>query len=196
MRCLSILILLCGFAADSAAQQTKTFTRADTLRGSYTTPQRAWWDVTFYDLHVAVQPADSSLRGHNAITYRVLQPASELQIDLMVPLVIDSVIQDGRAVKFRRDGNAWFATLSAPQPAGTTKTITVHYHGRPQIAKRAPWDGGVTWTADSLGRRWVATTDQGIGASIWWPNKDTQADEPDSQRIAITVPKGMINVSN
>jgi aminopeptidase N len=57
-------------------------------------------------------------------------------------------------------------------------------------------DGGTTWTADSLGRRWVATTDQGIGASIWWPNKDTQADEPDSQRIAITVPKGMVDVSN
>jgi aminopeptidase N len=196
MRCLSILILLCGFAADSFAQQTRIYTRADTLRGSYTTPQRVWWDVAFYDLHVEVQPADSSLRGHNAITYRVLQPAREMQIDLMMPLVIDSMLQDGRAVAFRREGNAFFATLTAPQTAGATKTITVHYHGKPQVAKRAPWDGGVTWTADSLGRRWVATTDQGIGASIWWPNKDTQADEPDSQRIAITVPTGMIDVSN
>jgi hypothetical protein len=138
MRCLSILVLLCGFAADSVAQQTPTYTRADTLRGSYTTPQRVWWDVIFYDLHVAVQPSDSSFRGHNAITYRVLQPASELQIDLMAPLVIDSVKQDGRVVAFRREGNAHFVTLSSQQPAGATKTITVHYHGKPQVAKRAP----------------------------------------------------------
>ena len=55
--------------------QRATYTRADTLRGSYTTPQRAWWDVTFYDLHVAVNPSDSSIRGFNGITYRVLKPA-------------------------------------------------------------------------------------------------------------------------
>jgi aminopeptidase N len=35
-----------------------------------------------------------------------------------------------------------------------------------------------------------------VGAAIWWPNKDTQSDEPDSQRVALTVPRPMINVSN
>jgi len=143
-----------------------------------------------------VQPADSTIRGYNAITYRVLQPATEMQIDLMTPLEVDSMIQDGRAVQFRRDGNAFFATLTSAQPTGARKTITVHYHGRPRVAPRAPWDGGFTFVKDSLARPWIATTDQGVGASIWWPNKDTQADEPDSQRIAITVPKPLIDVSN
>jgi aminopeptidase N len=192
-------MLLCVLASGAAAQQpaqAPAFTRADTLRGTYTTPGRAWWDVTFYDLHVAVSPADSSVRGYNAITYRVLAPAREMQIDLMTPLEVDSMVQDGRAVKWSREGNAFFATLDASQAAGSSKTITVYYHGRPRIAKRPPWDGGITWTADSLGRTWVATTDQGMGASVWWPNKDTQADEPDSQRVALTVPKPMIDVSN
>src|SRR5207248_6674771 len=95
--------------------QTPTFTHADTLRGSYTTPARAWWDVTFYDLRVAISPTDSSIRGSNGISYRVLQPSSEMQIDLMIPLEVDSMVQDGRAVAFRRDGNAFFAQLEAPQ---------------------------------------------------------------------------------
>lgn len=189
-------MLLCGLVTQLGAQQPPIFTRADTLRGSYTSPQRAWWDVTFYNLHVTLHPADSSIRGYNAITYRVLEPARELQVDLMTPLDVDSMSQDGRAVPFRREGNAFFATLNAAPPTGSSQTIKVHYHGHPRVAKRAPWDGGLTWTADSLGRPWIATTDQGVGASIWWPNKDTQADEPDSQRVAITVPKGMVNVSN
>ncbi|HTE45999.1 MAG TPA: hypothetical protein VK636_12185, partial [Gemmatimonadaceae bacterium] len=169
---------------------------ADTLRGSFTTPGRAWWDVTFYDLHVAILPADSSVRGYNAITYRVLKPATEIQIDLMPPLEVDSMTQDGRIVAFRRDSSAFFATLVAPQRAGDHKTIRVYYHGRPQVAKNPPWQGGFTWTKDSLGRPWVVTTDQGMGASVWWPNKDTQADEPDSQRVALTLPDPMLDVSN
>ena len=173
--------------------------RADSLRGSYTSAGRRWWDVTFYDLHVSIQPKDSSIAGWNAITYRVIEPASGermLQIDLMEPLVVDSMVQNGRAVPYRREGNAFFATPSAALRVGERGTITVHYHGRPQIAKNPPWQGGFTWTTDSLGRPWVVTTDQGMGASVWWPNKDTQADEPDSQRVALTVPQPLIDVSN
>jgi aminopeptidase N len=170
--------------------------RADTLRGSYTTPSRKWWDVTFYDLHVRVNPADSSVAGYNGITYRVLTPARELQIDLMEPLVVDSMRQDGTNIPYRREGAAFFAALPSAPRAGTLKTITVYYHGKPQIARNPPWQGGFTWTTDSLGRPWVVTTDQGMGASVWWPNKDTQADEPDSQRVALTVPSALQDVSN
>jgi len=170
--------------------------RADTLRGSYTTPSRKWWDVTFYDLHVRVNPADSSIAGYNAITYKVLTPARELQVDLMEPLVVDSMRQDGKAVTYRREGAAFFAALPSAPTAGTQKTITVYYHGKPQVARNPPWQGGFTWTTDSLGRPWIVTTDQGMGASVWWPNKDTQADEPDSQRVALTVPSSLQDVSN
>ncbi|HET9984394.1 MAG TPA: M1 family metallopeptidase [Longimicrobiales bacterium] len=180
----------------AGAQSPRAFARADTLRGSFTTPGRVWWDVSFYDLHVRVDPADSTVRGHNAITYRVLRPAQELQVDLMEPLEVDSMVQDGRTVPFRREGNAFFAALAAPQPEGASKTLTVYYHGKPRIARRPPWQGGFTWATDSLGRPWVVTTDQGMGASAWWPNKDTQAEEPDSQRVALTVPDPLIDVAN
>ena len=194
------LALFLVAATPVLAQDSAQFTRADTLRGAPDTPGRSWWDVSFYDLRVAIDPADSSIRGSNAITYQVQATpwpaARELQIDLMVPLEVDSIVQDGRSLRFRRDGNAFFATPADSQPAGAAKTVTVYYHGRPQIAKRPPWEGGFTWGADSLGRPWVVTTDQGMGASVWWPNKDTQADEPDSQRVALTVPNPLTDVSN
>lgn len=186
-----------GFAAvtSARAQGTPAFTHADTLRGSIG-PARVWWDVTFYDLHVRVNPADSSIRGWNGITYQVLAPAHEMQIDLQVPMEADSMLQDGKALTWRRDGNAFFVTLPSLQRTGTRRTVTVYYHGKPITARRPPWDGGFIWQHDSLGNLWVATADQGAGASIWWPTKDTQADEPDSQRIAITVPDPMVDVSN
>lgn len=177
------------------AQAPTTYTHADSLRGGYG-PGRSWWDVTFYDLHVTVVPADSTIRGWNGITYRVLQPAKEMQIDLQEPLVADSIKQDGRILTWRRDGNAFFVTLTAPQPKGKIKTVTVWYHGKPRTARNPPWDGGLIWREDSLHNGWISTADEGLGASVFWPNKDHLADEPDSQRIAVTVPKGMIDVSN
>jgi len=114
---------------------TQIFTRADTLRGS-NTPERAWWDVTFYDLHVKVNPRDSSITGYTAITYRVVKPAREMQIDLQVPLVIDSVMQDGAELSARRDGNAFFVRLVARQPIGGRKTVAVYYHGKAAISGR------------------------------------------------------------
>ena len=187
----SLLFPITGLAQEPA----KTFTHADTLRGS-NGPARSWWDVSFYDLHVKANPADSSIVGYNAITYRVLKPASEMQIDLQLPLVVDSIVQDGRVLMARRDSNAFFVSLVAAQPARALKTITVYYHGKPVVAVRPPWDGGFVWAKDSLARDWVVTANEGLGASVWWPNKDYLADEPDSQRVAITVPDSLFDVSN
>jgi aminopeptidase N len=193
-RLLAIFALLLPAAA-SAQRTPAVFTHADTLRGS-NGPGRAWWDAAFYDLHVAVTPADSSIRGWNAITYRVLVPATEMQIDLQTPLEVDSMVQDAKRLTYRRDGDAFFVALVSPQRTATRKTITVYYHGKPKAAKRPPWDGGFIWQHDSLGNLWVATANEGLGASVWWPNKDIPSDEPDSQRVAITVPNPMIDVSN
>ena len=178
-----------------AAQDTTHYTRADTLRGS-NGPDRAWWDVTFYDLHTRVNPADSTISGWNGITYLVRQPAQEMQIDLQAPMEVDSMVQDRRRLSYRRDGNVFFVTLTARQRVGERRTVTVWYHGRPRVGRRLPWDGGFTFPMDSLGNQWIATANEGIGASLWWPCKDYLGDEPDSQRIAITVPDSMTDVSN
>ncbi|SKD08703.1 Peptidase family M1 [Chitinophaga ginsengisegetis] len=187
MLCMALLATL-----TAGAQQ---FSRADTLRGSIT-PQRAWWDVTSYDLHVQVNPDDSTFSGFNTITYQVLKTDSVMQIDLQVPMVIDSVVQDKKSLTVIRDGNAWFIKMVSLQAKDKSKKITVYYSGKPRKALKAPWDGGVVWAKDEKGRPWIATACQGLGASIWWPNKDTQSDEPEDMTISVTVPADLTDVSN
>jgi len=150
------MVLMALLCLQAVAQDTTHYTHADTLRGS-NGPARAWWDVQFYDLHTRVNLRDSTIAGWNGITYRVLQPAREMQIDLQQPLVVDSIVQDRRKLNFRRDSNAFFVTLTGQQRAGTTRTVTVWYHGKPRVGRRLPWDGGFTFPTDSLGRAWIAT---------------------------------------
>lgn len=194
---LLLFLTLTGAFMLKAHARQHTFTHADTLRGSIT-PQRAWWDVVYYDLHTAVQPSDSSISGHNEITYRVTEPCNgrTMQIDLMIPLQIDKVVQKGEQLNYRRDGNAYFVEIIGTQQQGEIHSITVWYNGKPRVAQNPPWDGGFIWVKDENGNPWVATANQGVGASIWWPNKDHQSDEPDSMGIHITVPSSMVDVSN
>jgi hypothetical protein len=194
MRRILLALAFASLAAHTVSAQERTkFSHADSLRGT-NSPQRSWWDVSFYDLHVSVNPSDSTIRGYNGITYRVLRPATEMQIDLQTPLVVDSMVQDGRTLTFTRDSNAFFVTLPAAPAKASTKTIGVYYHGRPRLARLPPWDGGFGWSTDSLGRLYLSTTNEGLGASVWWPTKDIPSDEPDSQRIAITIPDPAIDV--
>ncbi|HEX6982887.1 MAG TPA: M1 family metallopeptidase [Balneolaceae bacterium] len=193
---LCILLILIGLSQSAFAQEAQ-FTRADTLRGSIT-PQRAWWEVVYYDLNVTVMPQDSAIRGYNEITYRVTDEPVEMQIDLQQPLRIDQITQNGKKLDYHRvdQSNAYFVDVPRDLKLDSLYTITVYYHGQPRVAVRAPWDGGFVWTQDSLGNPWVATAVQGLGASAWWPNKDHQTAEPDSMSINITVPDPMVNVSN
>lgn len=202
MRSAKVLFIIILFGRGQATAQKNTlfphpdtFTHADTLRGS-NTPERAWWDLKYYDLHVKVNPGDSTLSGYNGIVYKVLKPASLMQIDLMEPLEVDSMVQDGEQLQYRRDGNAFFVDLARPQKAGSVHKIMVYYHGKPIVARRPPWDGGVIWEKDKDGNPWVEVTCQGMGASVWFPNKDQQWDEPDSVSIHITVPDTLLDVSN
>lgn len=206
-----MMMLMAAFGAHAQQSpfkgtQQPRFSRADTLRGSIT-PQRAWWDVVAYDLHVAVELKDSSFSGYNTITYKVLTPDSIMQIDLQDPMMIDSVIMDIDSLKittqskltFTRDTigcNAWFVQLPRADKKGTVRKMTVYYHGVPRKAVNAPWDGGVVWKRDDQGRPWIATACQGLGASVWWPNKDHQSDEPEYMTINVTVPQELTDVSN
>lgn len=189
-----VIVFFVGSTGGSYAQDS-TFTRADTLRGTLT-PERAWWEVVFYDLNVSIMPEDSTIHGSNEITYRIIGDPRDMQIDLQDPLEIDTIIQDGEPLSFRRDSNAFFIEMPENLEKGALYTIRIEYGGKPKVAENPPWDGGFIWARDSEGNRWVATANQGLGASVWWPNKDHQTAEPDSMRTSITVPDPMINVSN
>ena len=188
----SILLILLLSSLISVSQN---FTRQDTLRGSIT-PQRAWWDLTYYHLDISVDPEKKYLKGSNTVQYKVLETSNEMQIDLQKPLKITRIVQDNKDLDYRLDGYSYFIKLKKNQKKGQIKSLKIFYEGSPKVAIRPPWDGGLTWTRDSNGKDFIASSNQGIGASIWWPNKDHMYDEVDSMLISVNVPKDLINVSN
>ena len=101
------------------------FTHDDTLRGSITR-ERAWWDLTYYELRVRVDPDKQSLDGSTTVFYKVIEPYQTLQIDLQPPLSITRVLQDGKPLKFTKDGaNAYFISLEQPQQKGGRESVVV-----------------------------------------------------------------------
>ena len=173
----------------------KQFTRADTLRGSLR-PERTAFDVTYYELHLEVDPNEREIEGRVEMSYRIVHPSKRLQIDLFRNLTIDSIKQDGRHLLFVRDANAVFVDLPGSATENSLHTMSIWYGGKPVAAKNAPWDGGFVWSLDHRDRTWVGVACEGTGASLWWPNKDHLSDEPDSMLVSVTVPKRLFVASN
>ena len=194
-----IIFFFIVFTADGLSQglmEDKLLpTRQDSLRGSIT-PEREWWDLTYYHLDIKVEPDKKFISGSNTVGYKVLKSNKTMQIDLQEPMKITSVISDGKPLKFNREGNAYFIELKAKQKKNDVNYLEIFYEGFPKEAIRAPWDGGLSWAKDDNGNHFIATSCQGLGASVWWPNKDHMYDEVDSMLISVNVPKQLTNVSN
>lgn len=179
------------------------FNHQDTLRGSIG-PEREWWDVLHYDLHVTPDFDAKSITGRTNIEYKIVKEkySDYMQIDLQQPLKIDTIFYDGKLYinypkkPYYNEGNVWHIPL--PKAAkNSTHTIGIIYHGNPRIAKRPPWDGGWIFGKDAIGRPWMTVACQGLGASVWYPCKDHQSDEPDNgATLNITVPDTLVAVGN
>jgi aminopeptidase N len=174
--------------------QTHTYTHADSIRGSIT-KERAWWNVLHYDLHVSFNYRDSSIRGFNKISYQVLELNSVLQVDLMEPMIMDSIVYEFQKCTWRKDGNAYFVNIPGAQAMYAHKNIITYFHGKPIAAKNPPWDGGLIWKKDKKGNPWISVACQGMAASVWFPCKDHQYDEVDSVSAYYTAPSNLVVVA-
>ncbi|MBX9780222.1 MAG: M1 family metallopeptidase [Chitinophagaceae bacterium] len=195
------LILVLFFLGSFAqVKSQRVFTHADTLRGSIT-PERSWWNLLHYTLDITPDIEQKTIRGTVIVRFRAIKPAKRLQIDLQQPLVIDSVFQkiNNKWIRgtYTRDGNACFITLPLIPKIGIDQELKIFYGGKPKEAVRAPWDGGLSWKKDAQGNPFVSTSCQGLGASVWWPCKDHQYDEPEhGVLIRVKTPDKLTNVSN
>lgn len=183
------------FATAQLMQVKETFTRADSLRGNLTA-ERNCYDINYYHLDVKLDVGKRFISGSNLFSFTATQDFQLLQFDLFDNLKVEKVEYKGQRLSFKREFNAVFVTFPSVIRKGSRENFTVFYSGYPTVAKNAPWDGGVMFSKDESGKPWVATACQGVGASIWWPNKDHQADEVDSMLISVTVPPGLQDVSN
>lgn len=199
---ISIFFILTETSFSQQPPKQTVFSRQDSLRGRIT-PERAWWDVVMYDLHVTPNIEKFTISGSNTIYFKLVKKANRrMQIDLQEPLIIDSAFLNGVPVSFKQDGNVWYILLPFKRlPKKINADASIHqlqlfYHGVPKPALKAPWDGGLVWKKDKMGNPWVGTAVQGLGASAWWPCKDHQSDEPDSTLISVTAPDTLMNISN
>ncbi|MEM0542679.1 M1 family metallopeptidase [Flavobacterium sp. j3] len=178
----------------ATAQQT--FTRKDSLHGGLRF-ERTCFDVLRYNLDITVLPATKKIKGTNEIVFKVVENTKKIQVDLFDNMQIDSIIWNKQKLDYKREFNAVFISFPSELKKETTQSIQFYYQGNPLVARNAPWDGGFVFTKDKNGKDWIGVAVQGTGASLWYPVKDTQTDEPENgASIKVAVPNGLMNVSN
>ena len=207
-----LLSAMAGFQACIAQplNKKKETSRQDTLRGTIT-PERAWWDVATYNIYVQPDFTTKSIQGWNKIEFDVNSEGrnKKMQIDLQQPMMIDSIIFNNAALTdLKREGNVYIVdfgnfkfnvakTFAKKEKALPLYAITVYFHGKPREAVNPPWDGGWIWRKDKNGRPWMTAACQGLGASVWYPCKDHQSDEPDLGAVLqVRVPDSLVAVGN
>jgi len=178
-----------------SAQTRDTYDSGGTLPAD-----QAAYDAVYYDLDVRVEPADSSILG--SLTMTALLQAAEQAIGLdLDPLLEVHGVQAGigsdlQPVNWEREGGRILIELPADASVGEPFSVRVGYGGQPRVAPRPPWDGGFTWAYTTDGSPWIATSNQMIGADVWWPVKDHVSDKPDSMTIRVTVPEPLVVATN
>ena len=197
-----LIVTLCCFvmlqqpAWGQLLQGKKTYSRMDTLRGSIT-PERSWWDVVHYNIDVTPDYTTKRIKGKNEMRFKVLQPGKRLQIDLQKPMEITRVSWKQENLPIERNGNVYYVSFAKELKAGAIETLNIDFTGTPKSAINPPWDGGWIWKKDDKGRPWMSVACQGLGASVWYPCKDHQSDEPDSgASITVNVPDTLVAVAN
>jgi aminopeptidase N len=194
---ISLLLIACfaHVAAAQTASQPPVFSNADSLRGTLNA-NRTWWNVLRYDIEVEPDFATETIKGKTSIRIHS-DGGQRMQLDLQQPLEVDSVVMDHESLSFKRDNNIFLVDFSS-KPLGKGEFVLhIFYHGKPRKAKRAPWDGGWIWAKDEQNRPWMSVACQGLGASVWYPCKDHQSDEPDQgASLTMVVPDSLVAVGN
>lgn len=194
--CVIFLFAFPFFVSAQLLQNKTVFTHADTLRGS-DNAQRNWWNVLHYSITVNPDFESKTIKAKTTIQYAVVKPVTTMQIDLQQPLIVDSIFFHNKNCVFKREDNVIYLEKLPAAKIGSHDSVTIFYHGKPREAIRPPWDGGWIWKKDSLNRPWMTVACQGLGASVWYPCKDYQGDEPDNgATLSIITPDTLMAVGN
>lgn len=184
-----------GRAARAGSLLSAHPTRDDLLRGGYG-PYRANNDLLSYALKLRVDPVAQTLKGSNAIRFRMLANGTRIQLDLAPSLAIDGLTTGGKPLRYTREERAVWVDFPETLQRGQEYTVEFAYSGHPVSTGRF---GCFNFDKDKQGQPWITTACEGAdqGASLWWPNKDQWRDEPqEGMEIEVAVPNGLMDVSN
>jgi len=184
-----------GHKTPKHAGRYPVFSLKDSLRGA-NNPARSCYDVGFYELNLKISIEKHSISGNVLMDFRMLEKSDSIQLDLYPDLRLDSIIWQGRRLEFTRKYTAVFIRFPKQLIPGNRESIRTYYHGKPQEAKRPPWEGGFVWKKDKNKKDWIGVACQNDGSSMWWPSKDILCDEADSVRLNMTIPARLNCISN
>jgi aminopeptidase N len=154
------------------------------------------YDVLHYQIELKILPDNQEIIGSNQFKIRALKGFKSISFNLFSQFTISSVIYDKKVLPLSRSNNDCIIIFPETIKKGDTLSFTVHYSGKPTVAKNAPWDGGFVWQKDSNQKPWVGLACEGLGAASWLPCKDQWDDEPNGVNVNLRVPKGLVGVSN
>ncbi|WP_069129938.1 M1 family metallopeptidase [Rhodohalobacter halophilus] len=187
------LIALNGFAQDRELVYES---------GGELPPEKASYDVHYYDLNLKIDPADSTVSGNVGIHFHVVHPTNVIALDLDPRLSIESVNWIGdereRPIQLERNSSSKTFYLYFPETLqpGLSTSVDVAYSGQPIVGDNPPWTGGMVWDRTPSGEPWVGVAVQSLGAWTWWPNKDHPTDKADSVAINYTMPENLVVAAN
>ncbi|HUA59711.1 MAG TPA: M1 family metallopeptidase [Verrucomicrobiae bacterium] len=198
-----LLALVCAASAfGQAAQNTQggrgrapaqtTPALANLLRGEYG-PYRANNDLLYYHLDIRVDPDKKYISGKVTIRFKMLKDDDRIQLDLTDALNIDKILLGKTELKYERELNTVWVDFPEMLHTGQTYNIDFYYSGNPVESGRF---GVFAFRKDTAGRPWINTACEGIGASMWWPNKDQWRDEVETMEISVAIPNQLVDVSN
>lgn len=168
----------------------------DYLLHSQNGPKRNEYDVSYYQLKVTIDPQQKKVSGRVDMKAKALYRLDTLQLDAHRNLKVDSVFVNRVPVNYIRLKDAIWICLRKSMAPDSNFEVSVRYAGKPLVAKKAPWVGGMVWKKDKAGLPWCGVACETEGAYLWWPNKDLVNDEADSMDIYVTAPDQVVSVSN
>ena len=157
----------------------------------------AAYDVRHYDLDLRVEPSQQRIDGTNTVSVEILEPIDFFEINLDSRLEVVSVKSAGVSCAFHHTDDVIAIELREQWKVGERHQVTIIYGGQPKVALRPPWVDGFVWSETPSGAPWIGVTGQLDAGDSWWPCKDHPSDEPDDgMDIALTVPVGLVGLSN
>ena len=163
-----------------------------TVSGGHLKPEQALMDIRHYTVSLEVSPEKQSYKGFAEISLNLASSSGMLVFNLDNRFTISRVTVNGKQKSYTHENGLIHIPGNPDFPQGQL-LVRIDYGGQPMIAKNPPWDGGIQWAKDSLGRPWIAMSCQTDGAQIFFPCKDHPSDEPnEGADLIITVPKGLV----
>jgi hypothetical protein len=149
------------------------------------------FDVKYYRLEWEVDPAIRYIKGRVTVYYVITSATSSVDLDLMSPLVADSVRQRNVLLTKSHANNTLSINFPGNVNAGTLDSVSIYYQGVP------PNTGfGSFIQSTHAGTPVMWSLSEPYGSRDWWPCKNGLDDKADSIDVFVTNPIAYKAASN